>query len=40
MYLRAVKWASDLNFDYSKPDSFPTEMIVVNPKTETVSELE
>lgn len=40
VYLRAVKWASDLNFDYSKPDSFPTEMIVVNPKTETVSELE
>ena len=32
IYLRAVKWAEDLDYDYSRPDSFPSEKIVIDPK--------
>jgi hypothetical protein len=37
MYLRAVKWEEGLDYDYSRPDSFPTEKIVIDPHKETVS---
>lgn len=40
MHLRAVKWEEGLDFDYSRPDSFPTEKIIIDPKTETVQQLE
>ena len=40
VHLRALKWQEGLNFDYSRPDSFQTELIVINPKTEKVFELE
>ena len=40
VHLRALEWEEGLSFDYSRPDSFPTRMIVVDPKTETVRELE
>ena len=40
MHLRAVKWEEGLDFDYSRPDSFPTEKIVIDPKKETVQQLE
>ena len=40
MYLRAVKHEDDLNYDWSRPDSFPSEKIRIDPKTEKVSQLE
>ena len=40
MYLRAVKHEDDLNYDWSRPDSFPTEIICIDPKKDKVSQLE
>ena len=40
VHLRAIKWEDGLNYDYSRPDSFPSELIVINPKKDTVSKLE
>ena len=40
IYLRAVKHEEGLNYDWSRPDSFPSEKIRINPKTEKVNELE
>ena len=40
MYLRVVKHEDDLNYDWSRPDSFPTEKIRINPKTDKVEALE
>mmetsp|Transcript_10098 Transcript_10098/g.13728 ORF Transcript_10098/g.13728 Transcript_10098/m.13728 type:complete len:83 (-) Transcript_10098:1542-1790(-) len=36
VHLRAIKWREGETYDYSRPDSFPSQMIVVDPKTETV----
>lgn len=40
MYLRAVKHEDDLNYDWSRPESFPTEIVRIDPKTEKVADLE
>ena len=40
LHLRALKWEEGLNYDFSKPDSFQTAIVRVDPKTETVSQLE
>lgn len=36
LHLRVLKWEEGLNYDYSRPDSFPTEKIRIDPKKETV----
>ena len=36
VHLRVLKWEEGLNFDFGRPESFPTERIVVDPKKETV----
>ena len=40
MYLRVVKHEEDMNYDWSRPDSFPSEKIRIDPKSETVAQLE
>ena len=40
LYLRVVKHEEGLNYDWSKSDSFPSINIRVNPKQETVRQLE
>ena len=40
LWLRVVKYEEGLNYDWSKPDSFPSINIKVFPKTEKVNQLE
>ena len=37
MHLRALKFEEGLSYDWSRPDSFPSEKIVIDPKQETVA---
>ena len=40
MYLRCVKHEDDLNYDWSRPDSFPTEKVRIDPMKDKVGDLE
>ena len=40
LHLRALKWEEGLDYDFSRPDSFPTVNIKVDPRQETVAQLE
>jgi len=40
LHLRALKWEEGLDYDFTRPDSFPTERIKIDPKKETVAQLE
>ena len=36
LHLRALKWEEGLDYDFSRPDSFPTVCIKVDPYKESV----
>ena len=40
LHMRVVKFEEGLNYDWSRPDSFPTINVRVDPKTEKVLALE
>ena len=40
LFLRAIKWEEGLDYDYSKPDSFPSAKIKVDPLKQKVGDLE
>ena len=40
IYLRAVKYEEGMDYDWSRPDSFPSEKIRILPKEDKVEDLE
>ena len=40
VHLRVIRWEEGQSYDYSRPDSFPTQMLKIDPKTETVLQME
>lgn len=40
LYIKILKWQADNSFDFSKPGSYPTQVIWVDTKQEKVSDLE
>ena len=40
VHLRIIRWEEGQSYDYSRPDSFPTQMLKIDPKTETVLQME
>ena len=36
LFLKAICYVDGLNYDFSKPESFPTQIVRINPKTDKV----
>lgn len=40
LFLKAICYVDGLNYDFSKPESFPTQIVKINPQSDKVCDLE